>query len=343
MDPDLVRLILIVFGVLLVVGIYLWDRYKHAMPHKRMARDVARGDDYQGGEEFARGSRAEPTLDDDDVDDYSDYDDDPDEVLGLKPKQQPPVASAKDEPETVISRLAQAEMPLGNESRPQTAAQPQPEPQQKPATQAEPEKPKAAPRNPNKRAASTLDPDPVDVGDWSASRNDDPQFSMDLNFDAHGDNDYLHTDPALADEVERKIVVINLKAKNGSFSGSAIERACQQNGMQIGDMSIYHRYDGNSDRVMFSMASMVEPGTFPADDMANFSTPGLSMFTQLPGVRDGVEIYEAMLATANSLAALMQGELQDERHNKLTRQMQEHTRESIIEHRRKIKLARSRH
>ena len=48
------------------------------------------------------------------------------------------------------------------------------------------------------------------------------------------------------------------------------------------------------------------------------------------------------LSTAERLADLLHAELQDERHNKLTRQMQEHTRESIIEHRRKIRLARSR-
>jgi cell division protein ZipA len=88
---------------------------------------------------------------------------------------------------------------------------------------------------------------------------------------------------------------------------------------------------------------MVEPGSFPTGDTSAFKTPGLSIFTQLPGVRDGVEIYDEMLATANRLAALLHGELQDERHNKLTRQMEKHTRESIIEHRHKVKLARSRH
>jgi hypothetical protein len=39
----------------------------------------------------------------------------------------------------------------------------------------------------------------------------------------------------------------------------------------------------------------------------------------------------------------LRAEVQDERRNKLTRQMQEHTREAIIEHERKVKLARRRH
>jgi len=95
--------------------------------------------------------------------------------------------------------------------------------------------------------------------------------------------------------------------------------------------------------VLFSMASMVEPGTFAADELEGFSTPGLSLFTQLPGARDGVEIFDTLLATAKQLATLLDGELLDERRNKLTRQMEEHIRESVIEHRRKVNLVRSRH
>jgi cell division protein ZipA len=168
-------------------------------------------------------------------------------------------------------------------------------------------------------------------------------MAMELNFDAHGDGDYLHTDPALYDEVERKIVAVNLVARGSAFSGAAIAKACSAVQLRLGEMSIYHYHDGASGAVLFSMASMVEPGVFPAADLEDFSTPGLSLFTQLPGARDGVAIYDALLATAKKLGTLLDGELQDDRHNKLTRQMEEHMRESIIEHRRKINLARRRH
>jgi cell division protein ZipA len=195
-----------------------------------------------------------------------------------------------------------------------------------------------------RKVRATLDPDPTDLGDWShAGGEQGPQFAMDLNFDAHGDSDYLNTDPALHGEVERKIVVMNLVRRDGGLSGTAIEKACAAMGLKPGDMAIYHRHEKSGDRVVFSMASMVEPGSFPIGDMGSFSTPGLTLFTQLPGVRDGVEIYDEMLRAAQQLAKLLNAELQDDGHNKLTRQMQEHTRESIIEHRRKIRLARSRH
>jgi len=287
MDPDLVRLILIVLGVLLVAGIYLWDRYKRARPRVQASRRPPAGISIDSGEVEDAGpsARAEPHMDD------------------------------------AIEAIP--EMRLGDDRHPDDDAI------------MLPEKP---------RSRGTLDPDPEDIGEWNGVvRDADPQFSMELAFDAHGDGDYLSTDPALYGEVERKIIVIHVVAQDGDFAGPAIEKACRANDLVLGDMSIYHRYDGSSGRVLFSMASMVEPGSFPAGAMDGFGSPGLSLFTQLPGVRDGVEIYDEMLATANRLAALLHGELQDERHNKLTRQMEKHTRESVIEHRHKLKLARSRH
>ncbi len=283
MNPDLVRLILIVFGVVLVAGIYLWDRYKRAVPRPQASRR----------------SPAEMSMDADAIE------------QAAASRQEPHMEEAIESiPQLRLDEVDEDLPPVATVSRPQRA----------------------------------LDPEPEELGEWSGvARDTDPQFTMDLNFDAHGDGDYLSTDPALYAEVERKLVVINIVARDGSFAGPAIEKACKANDLKLGDMSIYHRYEGSGGRVLFSMASMVEPGNFPAGGMAGFATPGLVIFTQLPGVRDGVEVYDEMLATANRLGELLHGELQDERHNKLTRQMEKHIRESIIEHRRRIKLARSRH
>ena len=284
MDPDVVRLILVLLGILLVAGIYLWDRYKRAVPRSRfMKRTVSAPSrpDSSLGPEDAPPRRAEPTI--------------------------------EELPEDIPA------MPLdASEERPPPAAE--------------------------GRAGDALDPEPQDLGEWSAgATNQDPQATLELSFDAHGDSDYLSTEPALYDEVERLIVVVNLAARGAAFSGPAIDKACRAVNLVRGDMSIYHQHDPDSGKVLFSMASMVEPGSFPSGDMRGFSTPGLSIFTQLPGARDGVQIYDAMIATAQRLAGLLNAELHDEGHNKLTRQMQEHTREAIIEHRRRIKLARSRH
>jgi cell division protein ZipA len=263
MDPDLVRLILIILGVLLVVGIYLWDRYKHARPRN-----------------------------------------------AVRKRRRPARTATHDAPAA-------------------------------PARPTEPLRTDATTLREDVDAAE-LDPEPRDLGDWSEAAGD-PQFTMDLGFDADSRADYLHSDPALRDEVEPLIVVMHLIGKGGPISGPALARAAVHQGLEPGEMSIYHRHDPAAGGVLFSVASMVEPGVFPFDDMSGFETPGLALFTQLPGVRDGLEIYAQMLQTAQGLAAELGAELQDERRNKLTRQMQEHTRETITEHRRRIQLARSRH
>lgn len=284
MDPDLIRLILVVLGVLLVAGIYLWDRYKRSLPREPMVRRAPRHDEIrvpEASELDVGAGHAEPRID----------------TL----------------PETPPSMTAEVQTPA--DDAPAVAAV----------------------------RGAAFDPEPADIGNWGAATADsEPQFTMELSFDAHDDNDYLSKDPALHDEVERKFVVLHLVGTQGELRGPAIDKACLSAHLRPGEMSIYHYHDGSSGKVLFSVASMVEPGSFPVGEMDTFKTPGLTLFTQLPGAREGLEIYEAMLKTGRQLAGLLHAELQDERHNKLTGQMERHIAESIIEHRRRLKLARSR-
>jgi len=282
MDPDLLRLLLVVLGVLLVLGIYLWDRYKRAVPPARNRRMI----------------------------------------------DEPPISDRQREASATVGLQADAEASWEVDAHDVTSG------------------PSSAADSPASSAIRELDPDPDPeaISAWSAAAHaEEPQLSMGLRFDAHGDADYLSTDPALQDDVERKLIVIHVAARDRTLPGTAIVQACDAVDLELGDMSIYHRRDAATGQVLFSVASMVEPGTFPRDDMAHFRTPGLALFSQLPGARDGAEIYDEMLAAARGLASRLQAEVQDEHRNKLTRQMQDHMRESIIEHRRKVRLARSRH
>lgn len=275
MDPDLVRLILVLFGVTLVVGIYLWDQYKRAAPGSRRGWRSARGRRAGDGERIAQ--RAEPVM-----------------QSATEPVAEAPAGAADSPP----------------------AADP---------ADAPPEPIMAAPaRRP------------------AAQRDETSRPRKERRVEARADADRPGRGSPPGSEVAPKIVVINLAARDGVIGGPAIERACAAAGLSPGEMSIYHRVDPASGRVLFSMASMVEPGAFPFDAMTGFTTPGLTLFTQLEGAGDDIETYDAMLATAQRLAQALRAELRDERHNKLTRQMQEHTREAIIEHKRKIRLARSR-
>jgi cell division protein ZipA len=86
---------------------------------------------------------------------------------------------------------------------------------------------------------------------------------------------------------------------------------------------------------------MVVPGTFNLSKMAEFVTPGVSMFLSLPIAADSIAAYENFVVTASNLAAKLDGDLKDENRSVLTKQAIEHARQRVMEYERKRKLAKS--
>lgn len=150
-------------------------------------------------------------------------------------------------------------------------------------------------------------------------------------------------EPEAKDARESMIILINLIARAGAFPGNDLLEAAEGAGLEPGEMSIFHRPGTARGKrkagPLFSMASMVEPGTFPLENMDEFTTPGLALFLQLPGPKDGLVLFNDMLSIAEELANRLDGELQDATHSTLTQQAIEHQREEIVEYQRRLKLA----
>jgi cell division protein ZipA len=161
------------------------------------------------------------------------------------------------------------------------------------------------------------------------------------SFSFTADDSKNEPDELLQEGLPGLILQINVVASKGPFTGTEILRVTRDVELKHGDMNIFHRYasDDPKSRVVFSMASLVEPGIFPLDKMSELSTPGLVLFGQLPGPKDGLAAFSDMLFTAERLAALLDGELQDESHSVLSKQTIEHMRGKILEHRRQVQLA----
>lgn len=153
-------------------------------------------------------------------------------------------------------------------------------------------------------------------------------------------------DRAAAEDVETPTLILQLvvAAKGDPFEGPDIRRVMEGLHMTPGEMSIYHRLDPlrPAGVPLFSLANMLNPGVFPFQDMEEFKTPGLAMFTQLPGPQDGQVVFAEMLRTAEEIALQLGGELHDETHSVLTKQRIEHIKSEIVEHRRKLQLAKRR-
>jgi len=136
-----------------------------------------------------------------------------------------------------------------------------------------------------------------------------------------------------SDQTPQKIVTLRLVARNkGAFRGDELILSLRGIGMRSGKFGIYHRCDGNDEsRIIFSAASLVEPGSFDLANIKEQEIPGISLFIVLPGPIDGAEGFDMMIAAARTLAQSLDAELLDESGSTLSVQRERYMREDIIQ------------
>ena len=128
----------------------------------------------------------------------------------------------------------------------------------------------------------------------------------------------------------RKIIALRIAAGTQRFAGEDLLAAMEAEGLQHGKYDVFHRLD-DSGATLFSVASMVEPGTFDPLRMAGESFPGITLFTQFPGDCDSVLAFSALVMSAKNLHEKLGGALQDERGAPLTMHRLERLRQDIRE------------
>lgn len=129
--------------------------------------------------------------------------------------------------------------------------------------------------------------------------------------------------------VSRKIIALRLAAGAERIGGSQLLSWLQDENLRHGKFNIFHRLHGSE--AVFSVASMVEPGTFDVTGMAEQQFPGVTMFMLLPGPLDGLVAFDQMLSCAQRLVHSMHGVLQDERGIKLLPHGIERLREDVLD------------
>lgn len=163
---------------------------------------------------------------------------------------------------------------------------------------------------------------------------------------------YLHTeddiDPEPAAEPRdsapsprQKIVTMRLVAKkHGAFAGDDLILNLRAVGMRHGKFGIFHRYHGDDEQnVVFSAASLVEPGSFDLENVKNQKIPGISLFMVLPGPLDGCQAFDLMMEAGRTLTKALHAELLDESGSTLSIQRERYLREEIIQYQHGIKVA----
>ncbi len=147
--------------------------------------------------------------------------------------------------------------------------------------------------------------------------------------------------PNGVDAVPEKVVTLRMVAGNrGSMAGDDLVLALREAGMRHGKFGIFHHYrDADEARIIFSAASLVEPGSFDLANLNEQRLPGISLFLVLPGPIDGAEAFDAMMTTARELAAALNAELLDESGSTLSIQRERYLREEIIQYQLAFKVA----
>lgn len=164
--------------------------------------------------------------------------------------------------------------------------------------------------------------------------------------DATGDEQRLEpprdddVDDSAAPESAQKIVTLRVIARsNGAFPGDDLVLNLRGIGMRHGKFGIFHRFEGSDeDKIVFSAASLVEPGSFDMANIKEQKIPGISLFMVLPGPMDGANAFDLMMAAARALSQSLDAELLDESGSTLSIQRERYLREEIIQHQHSLVL-----
>jgi cell division protein ZipA len=137
---------------------------------------------------------------------------------------------------------------------------------------------------------------------------------------------------------DQKIITIRLMARTeAGIPGERLILALREAGMSHGEFGIFHRRDTDDEsKTWYSVASLVEPGSFDLTRLKTDCYPGISIFLVLPGPADEIVAFDDMLKTARRLAQQLDGELLDEQGSNLSVQRERYLREELIQHQHRV-------
>ncbi len=220
---------------------------------------------------------------------------------------------------------------------------------QQPVTQAKPVT-KLAPKTIDKKAKAKIEQEQAEVkrsqmeinfGDGVALESEPmPNISINEPQDKPQkiEENKKTNNPALDPQI---IILSVVMPAHQQMSGAALLPSLLTLGLKYGEMNIFHRHQDNAGNgaVTFSVANMLNPGSFDLDTMETFATQGVSLFMTLPNATDPFAAFDQMLAAAKQLAAEFNAQIVDDKRNVMTKQTEQHYVGKIREFDRQYRLA----
>lgn len=142
----------------------------------------------------------------------------------------------------------------------------------------------------------------------------------------------------VAKEPSEVLIIHVSMPDNQTISGASLLPLLISMGFKFGEMDIFHRHVDNAGhgQILFSLASMYNPGTFNIDHIEQISTKGLSLFMTLPCQGEALQNFNMMHNAAKKLAEEFGGQLLDGKRSALSAQTVRHYVEKIRESERQL-------
>jgi cell division protein ZipA len=129
---------------------------------------------------------------------------------------------------------------------------------------------------------------------------------------------------------QQEILVIHLMTTTGqTCSGQLLLDAVLKQGLRYGEMKIFHRHtdENGSGPVLFSMANLLNPGTFDLTTIGHQELVGVTLFMAPSDLEKPAEVFDLMIETAEYIAEKLQLNMMDESRSSMTKQTIEHYRQ----------------
>ena len=129
-----------------------------------------------------------------------------------------------------------------------------------------------------------------------------------------------------------KIVSLYVAARAGEvLRGEDIVVAAEKTGLVFGYMNVFHRLvEGHPERgPIFSMASILKPGSFDMAHIREMETPAIAFFLTLPAPMTALDAWDKMLPTVQRMGELLDGVVLDDSRSALGHQRIAHIRDEL--------------
>jgi len=141
----------------------------------------------------------------------------------------------------------------------------------------------------------------------------------------------MHNDEGSGAAYASKIITLHVVAPpDRLLNGPQLLNVFDQRGYHFGEMNIFHSM--HEEKTVFSIAKMVEPGSFDINDAESFATPGITLILQLPGPVPADVSFEVLISEAFEIAGELGATVLDGDRSTLSKQSVQHMRESIYEY-----------